>query len=159
MELPPMYDKSEATMVIGAYPDEASLDLISSKLDNENATKEDIGEVLNKLSVALMSLCKDELLRNKIGKTAPLFNLCRYLVSEFPEIVLDDETYYLRKTIGAVQDAIRENPKAIFIRDAFMEFDVEQHDTTFQFQVLAISNEKDFMPQDKIQIFTQDDEE
>lgn len=146
-------------MVVGAYPDEASLDLISSQLDLENPNTNNVREVVNKISVALMALCKDELFNNKVGKTAPLFNLCRYLVSEFPEVVLDDETYYLRKTLNNMQDAVRQNPKAQLVRDAFMEFDIEEHDATFQFQIVAVGNENDFMPQDKVQIFTKDDEE
>lgn len=146
-------------MVIGAFPEEATLDIISEEWNIENPNPDHVRVVLDNLSIALMALCRNEIETNKVGKTQPLYNLCRFLVSQFPEVVLDDETYYLRKTLIDTQEAIRQNPNARLIRDAFMEFDLPEHDKTFQLQVVAVSSPDDYMPQDKVQIFTQDDED
>jgi len=159
MEIPPIYKKSEVMMLVGSYPEEVSLDLISSKVNAENATEDDAREAVNQISVALMALCKEEIVKNQVGKTAPFLNLCMYLVSEFPEIVMDDETYYLRKTLLNMREAIAENPTAILIRDAFMEEDIPEKDATFQFQLVAVSREESYIPKDKVQIYIQDDEE
>ena len=157
MELPPIYNDSEAIMVIGSLKDHAVLDVFSKDLLPEKIEDADINRILHNLSISLMTLVDSEIKNNKIVKTQPLISLCKFLAHQYPELVLDDDTYYMRKSVMRSQEAINENPTAHVIRDAFMEVDVPEHNKTFQIQITSVSREDDYLDRDKVQIFTYDE--
>jgi hypothetical protein len=101
----------------------------------------------------------EEIRSNKILKTKPILNVCRYLVQSAPELVLDDDSYYFRMAFLRVYDAIKENKDATTIKDAFMDVDVEEGniENTFQFQIVAESDKDSWIPETKTQIIRYED--
>lgn len=145
-------------MVVGSFPETASMDIIADCLKPENQESADIDNLLHKLTVSLIALVVDEVDSNKVAKTQPLINLCKFIVQEYPEIVLDDDTYYIRKALLRVHNAILEHKNAEIVKDAFMEFDVPELDRTYQIQINAVRPEHLYIPQNKTQIFTDEEE-
>lgn len=158
MKIPPIYNDSDVVMVVGSFPETASMDIISEELRPENQENVDIDEILRRLTVSLIALVVDEVDSNKVAKTQPLINLCKFLVQEYPEIVLDDDTYYIRKALLRVHNAILETPNATIVKDAFMEFDIPKEDKTFQIQIVAVHPEEFYIPTNKTEIYTNEEE-
>lgn len=158
MKIPPIYNDSDVVMVVGSFPETASMDIISDSLSPENQDNVDVNDLLHRLTVSLIALVVDEVDSNRVAKTQPFINLCKFMVQEYPEIVLDDDTYYIRKALLRVHNAILENKNAEIVKDAFMEFDVPETEKTFQIQITAVHPEQFYIPQNKTQIITYEEE-
>lgn len=157
MELPPIYNDSEGILVVASLKDHAIMDVFSKELLNENIDEAGIKKILDNLGVSLMAVVDAEIKANQISKTAPLISLCKFLVAQYPELVLDDDTYYIRKSIMRTHESVKANPNAFVIRDAFMDIDLPEHDKSFQIQLTAVSREQDYLDRDTIQIVTEDE--
>lgn len=151
--------ESDAMLVVAAKDDHVSLDVFADCLTDKDCTIEQMQSVIQKLSIALMALVDEEIKSNKILKTKPILNVCRYLVQSAPELVLDDDSYYFRMAFLRVYDAIKENKDATTIKDAFMDVDVEDGnlENTFQFQIVAESDQDSWVPENKTQIIRYED--
>jgi hypothetical protein len=158
MKIPPIYNDSDVVMVIGSFPETASMDIVADCLKPENQENVDVGDLLHRLTVSLIALVVDEVESNKVAKTQPFINLCKFMVQEYPEIILDDDTYYIRKAVLRVHNAILENKNAEVVKDAFMEFDVPETEKTFQIQVTAVHPEHLYIPENKTQIIFYEEE-
>jgi hypothetical protein len=151
--------ESDAILVVAAKDDHVSLDVFAECMSDKDCTIEQMQSVIEKLSIALMALVDEEIRSNKILKTKPILNVCRYLVQSAPELVLDDDSYYFRMAFLRVYDAIKENKDATTIKDAFMDVDVEEGniENTFQFQIVAESDKDSWIPETKTQIIRYED--
>lgn len=159
MKLPSNYEQSKDILAIGTFDNEASIDVLSKEFDVKNFNPENAENIINRLSVALIAVVTDEIEHNTVLKTAPLLNLCRYIIYKFPELVMDDELYALRRALIRMGESLRENIDADVIVDSFMELDVEDINRRYQLQVVAVSEKHGFVPNDKIHIFRHDEEQ
>lgn len=158
MKIPSIYEESDAALIVGSKDDYAAIDIVSPNITPENITDEDVNELIHKLSVSLISVVSEEIENNQILKTQPLINLCKYMVYQFPELVLDDDTYHIRKAIIRIQESIEENPTADIIIDAFMEMTIEELKKDFQIQLVAVSEKHGFEQPSKTKIMRYDEE-
>jgi hypothetical protein len=158
MKIPPIYKESDAILIIGVKDDLACIDTMADGLTPETANYEKVNNLMERLSVALISIVSEEIEKNQVMKTQPLINLCKYMCFKFPELVLDDDTYHIRRSIHLMEDAIDENKDADVIIDAFMEMSTDELDKKFQLQLIAVSERHGFNEPSKVKIIKYDDE-
>jgi hypothetical protein len=150
--------ESDAIMIVATKNQEAGLDIIADCLTNPDCTIDEMKDIVEKLSIALMALVDEEVTTNKVLKTQPLINLCKYLVQQCPELVLDDDTYYMRRCLVRLTESLRQNKDAVKVRDAFMEVEAEDNKRRYQIQIIAEGVDEEWIPNNKIQIFVNDEE-
>jgi hypothetical protein len=158
MKIPPIYKESDAILIIGVKEDLACIDVMAEGLTPETANYDKVNNLMERLSVALISIVSEEIENNRVMKTQPLINLCKYMCCKFPELVLDDDTYHIRRSILMMEDAIDENKDADVIVDAFMEMTTDESDKKFQLQLIAVSERHGFNEPTKVKIIKYDDE-
>jgi hypothetical protein len=159
MKIPPIYKESDSIIIVGVKEDLACIDVIGDGLTPENANYDLVNNLMERLSVALISIVSEEIEKNQVMKTQPLINLCKYMCCKFPELVLDDDTYHIRRSILMMEDAVDENKDADVIIDAFMEMSVDDSDKKFQLQLIAVSERHGFNEPSKVKIIKYNDEE
>lgn len=154
MEIPSIYDESEALLIVASFKDTARADIISPKRELSTATDKEVEETMRLLTVSLISLLEDEVKKNRVGKTYPLMNLCVYMAQYFPELVIEDELYKIRRALLEVVTALEDNEDAHTVRNAFLELKIKNSGRQYQLQILAVEKEEDKIDFSTIKVYS-----
>lgn len=151
MEIPNQYKEADKLLILGLKDKLVGLDIFVKEGYGEISDEEARATILE-ISSGLISQVASQVEKNAIHSAAPLINLCKFLVQEFPEIVLDEETYVLRRSLMRMEESIKNNLNADEIIDAFME--VEHGDSRYQLRLEAMKDAEQFINPEKIKVIS-----
>ena len=151
MEIPNQYKEADKLLILGIKDNLVGLDIFI-KEDYGKISDDEAKTTILEISSGLISQVASQVEKNEIHSAAPLINLCKFLVQEFPEIVLDDETYVLRRSLLRMEDSIKSNLNADEILDAFME--VEHGESRYQLRLEAMKDKEQFISPEKIKVIS-----
>jgi hypothetical protein len=151
MEIPNQYKEADKLLILGIKDNLVGLDIFI-KEDYGKISDDEAKTTILEISSGLISQVASQVEKNEIHSAAPLINLCKFLVQEFPEIVLDDETYVLRRSLLRMEDSIKSNLNADEILDAFME--VEHGESRYQLRLEAMKDREQFISPEKIKVIS-----
>jgi hypothetical protein len=139
MKIPTKYNDADILLVVGTKGEKAGMDFMFKGFDDEPADSEVANEAIDIIVSAMAHFCMEQISSNNTNSCIPLIRLAKHLASEYPELVLDDETYCLRKSYMRISDVIRDNDNVEMVRDAMMEWGSETE--SYQIQLTAISGD------------------
>jgi hypothetical protein len=139
MKIPTKYNDADILLVVGTKGEKAGIDFMFEGFDAIPADAEAANDAIEILVSAMAHFCMEQISSNNTNSCIPLIRLAKHLAAEYPELVLDDETYCLRKSYMRISEVIEENKDVEIVTDAMMEWSTSKE--SYQFQISAISGD------------------
>jgi hypothetical protein len=93
MKIPTKYNDADILLVVGTKREKAGIDFMFEGFDAIPADAEAANDAIEILVSAMAHFCMEQISSNNTNSCIPLIRLAKHLASEYPELVLDDETY------------------------------------------------------------------